>query len=497
MLNQKLKKLIFNKLFYLGDYKTVLSHQESVLTIEKICTLLSKKTKGQAVAIYLPRSFYYIASIFAVWILKKYFVPLNVEWPLSYITQILNQSETNTILTYKKLKIHQKFNQIILKEKNLKKSDKTFSNNFIKKFNTKTNEKNLAYVIYTSGSTGGPKGVMISRKSLASYISWLQKNINVKKKEKLSLLITGVITFDIVIADLSFAIAKHTSIQITPEPKNQFKTLQMLRDRDINVIYGVPSSLNYLFLLSEKFKINFSKIKFIFCGGDVFKKSLLTLMKKLAINSRIFNMYGPTEVTMNCLGIELTKYNLENKKNFLPTGKAFSHLNYKLIDPNSEKILKSEGELIVGGSQCMDGYINSRNKTKRTFININKMKYYRTGDIFRIKNKIYYFIGRKDNLKKVSGFRINPTYIENIINSNKLIEDNKVLIYENRGEVGIYCFAIAKNKKNRKMYEKLRVYCKKKLPNYMLPKQFYFVEKFLYNDRGKLDSHKLLKQIKK
>ena len=113
-------------------------------------------------------------------------------------------------------------------------------------------------------------------------------------------------------------------------------------------------------------------------------------------------MYGPTECTMNTLGVELTKIKNVTNYKYLPTGYEFKHLDYLILNEKNKKDV--QGELLIGGKQLMDGYLGSnRNNLINPFIEINKKLYYRTGDIFK-KEKITLFYWKKKSDSQIIRF---------------------------------------------------------------------------------------------
>ncbi len=470
MLTRIVENFLSKKNLVLGDKKKTLNCEKTNLFINNILTNISHVEKN-VIGIILPRDINYILVILAIWKSGRSFVPLNFNWPLSFINLIIKRSKLKYVITNKKNFKIKGVKTIILNKNKIKNNIKN------KKINSK-----VAYTIFTSGSTGEPKGVQISKKAFINYVNWVKKNQ--KSKKKIRHLITGEITFDIILADLAFALANKTSIFITDDPKNVFNVLELINKHKINSIYSVPSLMDKITDAAKSLSIKPIKFEFVFCGGDIFKIKLYKKVKSFFRGARIFNMYGPTECTMNCLSIELSKIDNINKFKILPTGKKFKHLNYKLIKNN--KVYNSEGELLVGGNQLMEGYLNSKEKV---FKFVDGIKYYPTGDYFRKIGNIYYFQGRINEIKKTSGIRLNLNFIEEIVEKLKTVNSCKMMIKDNN----IICFVTSKLN-IRKLQIVISNYCKQKLPNYMIPKKIIKIKKFKYNERGKLNL-KVLKKL--
>lgn len=471
MLAEVVEKYLNNKKLSFADSKLNYNSNEAMQKINKIVDSINH-IEGSVIGIMLPRSIDYILTILAIWKSGRAFVPLNYDWPKSYVNLIINKAKIKHVITNKKnLKI--KKNIAIYPSKNLKNLPKR---NFINQ---------IAYIIFTSGSTGEPKGVQISQKSFLSYLNWVKENQ--KTKLKINHLITGEITFDIILADLAFIIANNTSIFITNDSKNAFGILNLIKRFKINSIYCVPSLLSQIVEAAKALSLAPINFSFVFCGGDIFKIKLYYQIKKFFKKAKIFNMYGPTECSMNSLAIELSKLKNLTKISSLPTGYQFKHLDYLLINEFGKS--SNKGELLIGGNQLMDGYLNKENsKLIRPFIKVNNKWFYKTGDIFKKIKNLYYFLGRKNLINKISGFRINFSYIENLVEKINHIKEFKLFLENNV----LYGFFTSNNKINS---QSIKDFLEKKLPSYMIPKEIYSIKKFPLNNRGKIDFKKLLKQI--
>ena len=472
MLTRIVENFLSNKNLLLGDKNKTLNNQESNLVIKKILNKISH-IDGNVIGIMLPRDINYILVILALWKSGRGFIPLNNNWPINFINLIIKRSNIKYLITNKKnLKIKKVKNILLNDEKVKKKKDKKINNK-------------IAYTVFTSGSTGEPKGVQISKNAFITYLNWVKKNQ--KSKKNIRHLITGEITFDIILADLAFALANKTSIFITDDPKNVFSNLELIEKYKINSIYCVPSLMDKIVDAAKALSLKPIKFEFVFCGGDIFKVKLYKKINFFFKNARIFNMYGPTECAMNSLGVELSKLKNVSKFKNLPTGYKFKHLNYLILnEKNKEDIL---GELFIGGNQLMDGYLGKKNKDLiNPFVKIRNQWFYKTGDIFKKDKKLLYFVGRKNQINKLSGFRLNFSFIENTL--EKLISINEFKLHIK--DDNLYGFYTSKKKTN---LENLKKFFKKKFPNYMIPKKIIYVKNFPYNNRGKINYKILEKKL--
>ncbi len=412
------------------------------------------KEKVRGVAILLDRDIDYLSLIFATWICNGFYLPLSNEMPENNIRQQLRDSGVNLIV-YKK-------NGILVFKKIRK-----IRNKFIEK-----NHRNIAYVIFTSGSTGKKKGVCISNSGLQSYFQAIKIKFYRRKKFK-SLVISGELTFDITLADFIFALLFKSTIAITENSKNFISLINIINTHKVEAMYLVPSALNKLIEINSKIGKNYLKsIKHINLGGENLSPALVDKIKSKFQKVNIYNFYGPTEFTINCLC-----HMIENKRyEEIPIGKPLKgvriYINKK--DPRDDF-----GELYLSGNQLMLGYVNYKNN----IVNVHGKNYYPTGDVVKINKKHeLIFIGRAKDYIKVDGYRISLTRIENIILKN-LNLPCKVTLIKNK------VFLIVEvNKKNKlSINNKLINIFNSFLESYEKPYKVIFINKFIYLDSGKLD----------
>ena len=121
MLVKNIKELLRNRNFVLGDNFLTLTNKETVTLINNISIILKNKSSSKKIAVYLPRNFYYIASIFAIWLSNKCFIPLSQQWPKSYVLDIIKEGKIDLIITNKNFSFFGKFKQLIISEKYYKK----------------------------------------------------------------------------------------------------------------------------------------------------------------------------------------------------------------------------------------------------------------------------------------------------------------------------------------------------------------------------------------
>jgi len=480
-LNQKKNK----KIFYDKDNQLNLFDAKILINIIKnnLFVLSKKRKKNLIIGILVERNVHYLLSIFACWKSGSTIIPLNKSWPKQYLKEIREKIKFDYILTdvenYNKEKIFLQLKKII-------KSNKYQASEIDL---IKHRKKNTTpYIIFTSGSSGIQKGVQISSDGYLDYISWTKNNF--KKYKSLSpLIITAEMTFDITMGDIAYALANNTSIVISSSAKNFFEHLHLIKKYKVEIFYSVPSTINLILNYSE-IKNEIKTIKLFMSGGDVFNINMVQKIIKNNPKSVFYNVYGPTECTINVTSLRMDNLYKQNKLKNISIGKVFKHLNYKLVNDVNGKFIenKKTGELIISGNQVMKDYVNNENTEKDYFIYINNKKYYRTGDLVTKKKNLLYLKGRVDDLVKIRGYRINPLEVDNMLFNTKKIINSKTLV-DNKKNILITFVQLNKTSSINQVNKLIS----KKLPGYMIPSKIITLKKFPLGKSGKIDKKKLMK----
>src|SRR5205807_201332 len=151
------------------------------------------------------------------------------------------------------------------------------------------------------------------------------------------------------------------------------------------------------------------------------------------------------------------------------------------------------GEMYVGGAGVARGYLNRPDLTNERFIAdpFNPKpgaRLYRTGDLARyLPNGDIEYLGRIDHQVKIRGFRIELGEIETQLNQHPNVKEGLVIVSENIDKEKRLVAYVVPHQEPRPTIEGLRRFLKEKLPDYMLPATFVFLERLPLTAHGKVD----------
>jgi acyl-CoA synthetase (AMP-forming)/AMP-acid ligase II len=440
----------------------------------RLDTLWSQQAaRPRGVAILLDRGADYLAVIFACWRANGYYLPLSRSSPSASIDTQMRAAGVSVLCELNNEAVVCRATDSV----ELPPSARSI---------VKPGDSELAYVIFTSGSTGEKKGVAISRSSFVAYAKGV-KTVFAEYFKARSVIINGELTFDITLADFAFALIFRTEICITSQAANLLSLCAMVKRRGVQSIYAVPSTWDKILDLAERINdLSFRGVQNIFSGGEVLSERLVQRMRAMCPDAVIFNMYGPTEFTVNAFYHEITRRtgSDESEEQAVALGRAFPGIAIRIANP----ISKDEGELYLSGTQMMAGYVNA----DAPFVMVGDTSYYPTGDLVRRDvNGIVHYVGRLRDYEKVSGYRINLLSIEDNIrlavneNIKLLILDGKILCVVEGVDIV----------EQASVRDRIGSYAAINLEIYEVPSRTVFVDKLPLNASGKLDRQAILNLI--
>ena len=342
----------------------------------------------------------------------------------------------------------------------------------------------LAYIIYTSGSTGRPKGVLVPQSGLVNLCQAQKKIFEVLPGDRV--LLFSSLNFDASISEIAMTLSAGATLvlgrreSIFPGPD----LLAFMQQNAITHITLTPSSLANL---PEG---ELPALRSLIVAGEPCPPELIT---RWGTGRAVFNAYGPTEATV-CATIARCIPDGSPP----PVGFPIPNVQVYILDPQLEPVpAGASGELVIGGAGVARGYLNHDELTARQFVPdpfscVEGARLYRTGDLARFKpNGEIELLGRSDGQVKIRGFRIELGEIENAIKMYRNIQDAVVTVREDHpGDKRLTAYVIPDPGSGADV-NNLRDFLKNKLPNYMLPAAFVFLENLPLTINGKLDRKSL------
>ena len=150
---------------------------------------------------------------------------------------------------------------------------------------------------------------------------------------------------------------------------------------------------------------------------------------------------GPTEAAISCFLRETTLQYPSGSYLGQPFG-----TNICFIAKSNQSLPDlAVGELIIGGKQLFDGYLNDQGKTQESLINYQNSRFYRTGDYARrLPNGDFEILGRMDSQVKYHGVRIELHEIDHFVECSTSVTQAATLTTIINGIEHLVCFIVLK-----------------------------------------------------
>ncbi len=424
------------------------------------------------------------ASIFALWMEGKAYVPLNPDFPTERLQMIIKMADVEFILDSSEKQVFHNPQTVLTKT--LDTSGIDFDPKII-------SADNLAYIFFTSGTTGTPKGVPITFGNLSAFTdAFWDLDYPIGSDDRCLQMFD--LTFDLSVMSYLCPILQGACVYTIPKEEIKYSYIfELMEDHKLTFALMVPSILHYLRPYFDE--IDCPDMQYSLFCGEALPLDVTEEWSRCLPNATIANVYGPTECTIFCTDYTYKK-DMTNKTHngVLTIGNDMKNTFTIIIDhENNEVGIGESGELCLSGGQLTPGYWKNETKNNEAFFfkeyKGENIRFYRTGDLCSKdeKGNILY-LGRVDFQAKIQGFRVELSEIE--FHAKEALEKTNAVAVAftnsiHNTEIGL---VIESDKFDHK---DLLKYMKTKLPVYMIPTKVKFVQNFPLNANGKIDRNRL------
>lgn len=358
--------------------------------------------------------------------------------------------------------------------------------------------EDLAYIIFTSGSTGVPKAVMVQHNSIVNCIFSIRNLISFKEHD-VSLLLASL-SFDISVVEYFLPWLSGARVVIADEQvqKNPELLCNLIVGHNITFMQATPTTWQ---MLNNFDWCGKEDLKAVTAGEPISMKLATEILSKV---QKLYNGYGPTEAT-----IYTTMGELKANTN-ITIGKPITNCKVYITDKSFNLMpVGLVGELCVSGLGIARGYIDNEKLKENSFLNDNpfitkneknKERYgriYRTGDQARyLQNGDIEYLGRADQQVKIYGQRVDLIEIETNLLQNHLLNTCAVIAKPGLNLQNVLiAYVVPKDlsvlNNKQEAHRDLVSFLKSKLPEYMIPNNFVFLDSLPLTSSGKIDRKKL------
>jgi len=435
----------------------------------------------------LPSSGAFPIAALAAWMLGRTVVPLNFLLKPDELQYVIDDCETDTILSAGPLLGHLGFRPRIA---NLIEMD-TLSFKGVPDFRWPAcaEDDDLAVILYTSGTSGRPKGVMLTHANITSNIAQCLQFI--PSFTPASILLGVLPQFH------SFGLTVLTLLPLTLGCRAVFsarfvpaRLMKVIREQRPTAMVMIPSMYNALLHVKDATPEDFASLSLVVSGGEPLPRATADAFRE-RFNVTLTEGYGLTETA------PVTNVCLPEHQRLGSVGRALPAIDQRTMDYNTMQLLPrgAEGEIVMRGPNIMRGYFKLPEETEKTFTDGGPERgYFRTGDIGRIDDDGYLSItGRLKEMLIVGGENVFPREIEEVLNRHPAVNASGVVGQQDpmRGELPL---AFVELKEGQQAGEKdLIAWCRQHLAGYKVPTGVRIVPALPRNPTGKIMRRELKK----
>ncbi|MDP8984156.1 MAG: amino acid adenylation domain-containing protein [Pseudomonadota bacterium] len=455
------------------------------------------------VGICLERSIELVVGLLGILKAGGTYVPIDPLYPPERRAFMLQDSNSPLILTQEKLArdlVVPNSRQVLLDEDWPSISREAATNP-----DAAVQPDHLAYVIYTSGSTGTPKGTLISHRNVVRLFTATQPWFGFTERDVWTLFHSCA--FDFSVWELWGALFHGGRLVVVPFDVSRTPDAfyRLLGEERVTVLNQTPSAFRQLIRAEETASAGVDlALRYVIFGGEALDpKSLQPWFERHGdTHPRLINMYGITETTVHVTYRPLSATDLDAPS---VIGVPIPDLHLYLLDEARRPVPTGEpGEIYVGGAGVARGYLNRPELTAQKFIATpfapDAGTLYRSGDLARyLPGGDLEYLGRIDQQVKIRGFRIELGEIAAELDRHPGVRESVVVVQEPPPGAGtprektLVAYIVKQPAGHRAEGSEaadvpaLRQMLRQRLPDYMIPAAFVFIDGLPLTVNGKLD----------
>jgi surfactin family lipopeptide synthetase A len=445
------------------------------------------------VALCLDRSVEMVVGILAVLKAGGAYVPLDPANPRQRLELILEDCHPKVLLTQQNSVVAALFAKLptIFVDAALSETEDGPGNAVGEPV---SDPEDLAYILYTSGSTGTPKGVQVTHRNLA-YSTHARLRYYKDSPERFLLL--SSYAFDSSVVGLFHTLVTGGTVVIPPA-EFRWETEQLTRlifENKITHTLTFPSLYGEILDNANASADRLASLRLVIVAGEACPRQLVNLHYEILPQASLFNEYGPTEATVWSTVFECEPGGSESS---VPIGRPIANTRIYVLDRHLQPVPSGvPGELYIGGEGVARGYLNQPALTEKRFVrdcfsSNPESRLYRTGDLARyLPSGDLEFLGRCDLQVKIRGLRVELDEIETVLNQYPAVREVAVVPrIQPSGDSTLAAFLVAHSNESTST-SGLRAFLRTRLPGYMVPSAFQFLDALPRTSNGKINRQEL------
>ena len=441
--------------------------------------------KGDRVCIYLDSSPEYLISYFAIWRIGAVAVPTNIVYHAEELLHAVNDAGACAIFTDAQgervvreisKKAPNLVHVIVVSEKNSDLGPRTVPwDSFLPAPQdmraTNCAMDDLCHIQYTAGTTGKPKGAMLSHGNWMTALDAEREALRLKPDD----VYLGIYPMGHVGLSWGIAVLRAGGTFVMMERFSPSEYLSLARKYRVTVLAGMPPVIHTLVHSEPGTEEHLANARVIISGGGQLLPSIWEAFDR-RFHIPVANSYGLSETIVIGSGTTTLPEYPALTRNYQSVGVAVGYTEVKIVNvdnPETEMTPGETGEIALRGPSVARGYWNLPDATKAVFRDDG---WFLTGDIgYLDKDGVLYITDRKKDMIIMSGWKIYPTEVENVIVQHPAVADVAVFGVpdERKGECPVAAVVLKEGTLLTEM--EFESFCRLHLAGYKVPRKLVIV----------------------
>lgn len=434
------------------------------------------------VGLCLRRSIDAVVTIFAILKAGGAYVPLDPTYPPERLAEIIRDSSMPLAITTNDLVEHLPRRMLPLLVLNSE-VDRIASESSTD-LPPSGRWDNAAYVLYTSGSTGKPKGIVGCHGSIVNGLCWPPFHAD---DETDVCCVNSALSVAFTTARLFLPLLCGRRLVIIPEgdEKDLRRLVSAWEFARVGNI-AMMSPLLRQFLDAGHLIRRLGLVRTVVFGGAPVARQTIAAFLDAMPHAEVLHGYASTEA-----GGAVLVHSIRSAASPWSVGRPFPNTRVYILDNRANLMpIGAVGELCISAPHMARGYLRQPGLTAERFV-ANPFghgeRLFRTGDLARyLSNGEIEILGRTDDQVKIRGFRVELRDVELPLAEHAGVQQVTVTAREMNGETRLVAFVV-RGPGSLASSGDLRNHLAQRLPDYMIPSLFAFVDSLPMTSSGKVD----------
>ncbi len=469
--------------------------------------------RSERVAVYLPKCLETVAALFGVSLAGGVFIPVNPLLKPEQVAHLLCDSNTRILVT--SLDRARLLESVLAHCSDLRHvvlidgKEEPYRCHHIQmlawstllaapcRLPIRSIDCDMAAILYTSGSTGKPKGVVLSHHNMVAGAQSVAEFLGNRMDDRLLAVLP--FSFDYGLSQLTTAFTVGASAVLMDYLLPQDVITAIVRER-VTGLAAVPAMWVQLARLKWP-SAAVDSLRYFTNSGGAMPRTTLEALRQALPRTKPYLMYGLTEAFRSTY---LPPEEIDRRPDSI--GKAIPNAEVLVMRDDGVPCRPGEpGELVHRGALVSLGYWNNPVKTAECFrpvpgrdpcLPLTELAVWSGDTVSMDDDGFLYFIGRKDDMIKTSGYRVSPTEIEDVLYGSDQIAEAAALGIPHP-VVGQAVVVAVKPLHEDFDSNALLIHCKQHLPNFMIPLDVVIRRTGLpRNPNGKIDRKVLVTELR-